>query len=284
MKLSKLLIGLLLVFVSCDDDNIIPLNANIIFETKAYDLDNNGNASDIRVDFITSDNSNVAEFRVMLIPNNSSIDVSTAQSLSPDRYLSITPSTSSTYSVNRLPASLLDVNGNAVANGITYISGVLVVGTGDVQLSTGAFSRDVLLEDRGIYSGRYITSSEGECTFIDGNTGSFRSAFDEKNFVDLTASMNDYDGEVRCPDCPGTRYFLQGRVDFTVVGTTISNYVWDWPTHLCGSSLCNIGVDLCAILEQGEGIIVDEVTLEIAVTNTDCTHTCTGTRFWTREG
>lgn len=87
---------------------------------------------------------------------------------------------------------------------------------------------------------------------------------------------------MRCPDCSLGN--LQGLVEFTVNGTTISNYIWNWPDRLCGNNNCNVFVDPCPQIEQGEGIIVDEVTLEIAVTRIDCVSECVGTQFYVREG
>lgn len=167
------MIGLLFVFFACNDDEVIPLTPDLVTETKLYDLGNNGDASDLRVDFKVNDNLNVAEYRVMILPSSIPIDVSVAQALSQSSYVSIAPSTGITYSVNRLPASLLDVNGNAVTNGTPYTSGVLAVGTGDVQLSSGAFSGRVVLADQGIYSGRYFPTAEGTCLLIDGSSAPF---------------------------------------------------------------------------------------------------------------
>jgi len=57
------------------------------------------------------------------------------------------------YSVNRLPASLIDVNENPVRNNTTYVAAILVVGKGNLQLSE--FSAPFSLLNQSIYNGFY---------------------------------------------------------------------------------------------------------------------------------
>jgi len=77
--------------------------------------------------------------------------------LSPSSYVSVSPTTLIQYSVKRLPSTLLDVNGITIANGNSYVVAILVVGTGDVQLSSGSFSASInLLDNQGIYNGDYV--------------------------------------------------------------------------------------------------------------------------------
>ena len=61
----------LLIFVggllACSEEEA-PLTPNLVTEVGAYDLGNNGDASDIRVDFMVSNNLNVEEYRIMVIP------------------------------------------------------------------------------------------------------------------------------------------------------------------------------------------------------------------------
>ena len=64
--------ALLLSACGTDDIPLLPLTENLVLQLKAYDLDNNGNASDIRVDFNVQNNLNVSEYRVMILPSASS--------------------------------------------------------------------------------------------------------------------------------------------------------------------------------------------------------------------
>jgi len=150
------LIGLLFVFIACDDDAIVlPLNDNIN-EVKAYDLDNNNNGSDIRVGFEVSSNLNVTEYRVMIVPSSSSNSFTedVASTVPQESYFSVSPQTDVLeYSINRLPASLLDVTGNQISNGIDYEVMLFVIGTGNQRISTE--SVEIMIIDQGIYNGNY---------------------------------------------------------------------------------------------------------------------------------
>ena len=73
MKQSLTILILIIELLSCDSaDPVLPLTPGLIEEIKAYDLDNNGNSSDLRLEFKVKDNLNVIEYRVMLIPLGSS--------------------------------------------------------------------------------------------------------------------------------------------------------------------------------------------------------------------
>ena len=132
------------------------MTADLVAEVNAFDLDNNGNVSDIRVDFIVENNLNVSEYRIMVIPTNSSssFNQDIAVSIPRDSYLFIDPISFETkYSESRLPSALLDVNGDLIVNGVEYVVAVLVEGTGNFQLSE--FSKPFTLLDQGIYVGYY---------------------------------------------------------------------------------------------------------------------------------
>jgi len=88
----------ILIFVvaglfSCGEDEVLPLTPDLVLEVHAFDLDNNGNSSDIRVDFEIKDNLNVIEYRIMVIPSNfsASFDEGNASSMPKASYLRIEP-------------------------------------------------------------------------------------------------------------------------------------------------------------------------------------------------
>ena len=127
------------MLTSCKDDEVLPLTPDLVTEVKAYDLDNNGNSSDIRVDFIVQDNTNVFEYRVMVIPSNTSslFTVSLASAIPESSYLDVNPESFKTsYSVNRLPSSFLDVNGNQIINETEYVAAVLIFGTATINFQS----------------------------------------------------------------------------------------------------------------------------------------------------
>jgi len=48
---SIIQVVVLILLFACDSDEITPLTPNLVIETKVYDFGNNGDASDLRVDF-----------------------------------------------------------------------------------------------------------------------------------------------------------------------------------------------------------------------------------------
>ena len=150
---------------SCSDDEGLPLTPELVSELRVYDLDNNGNSSDIRVDFEVLDNLNVSEYRVMLIPTSkiNSFDESIASSVPETGYFSLFPEIfKSEYSIKRLPPSLPDVTSAPIQNNREYVAAVLVLGTGNQQLS--AFSAPFKLKEQGIYTGTYWRKYDLNCT------------------------------------------------------------------------------------------------------------------------
>jgi len=157
--MNKYLLSLgiaIVLLTSCNPDDGLPLTPDLVTSVKSYDLDNNSNSSDIRVDFNVRDNNNVTEYRIMVVPSNisNSFDVGNALSLLEERYLEKEPEIfNNDYSITRLPSNLSDVNGDQIRNNLEYVVTVLVVGTGNHQLSE--FSRPLTLREQGIYSGEY---------------------------------------------------------------------------------------------------------------------------------
>ena len=110
----------------------------------------------------------------------------------------------------------------------------------------------------------------------------------EDTFLPLTPELVE---EIFTYDLDNNGNSSDIRVDFeivnnlNVVGTTLSNYTWDWSSHICSNSNCNVGIELCPRFEQGdEGTILDELILKIAFIYKDCISTCTGARIFVRQG
>ena len=123
-----------MVFSSCNQETEIVLTENLVEELHAYDLDNNGNASDIRVDFVVKDNLNVLEYRVMVVPEDQkdSFDESMADKVPRESYWEVYPEGFQfEYTVDRLPEDLLDINGNLISNDNDYRVFILTVGEDD---------------------------------------------------------------------------------------------------------------------------------------------------------
>jgi len=288
MKPSLAILILIIGLLSCDSaDPVLPLTPGLVSEIKRYDLDNNGNSSDIRMSFKVKDNLNVIEYRIMIMPSNqmNSIDEGMALSIPSVSYLRVEPQSFVVeHSFQRLSASLLDINGAQIQNDREYVIAVFVVGTGNHQLK--GFSTPFILKDQGIYVGRYwIGERNWSCN--GGPENSDRA--EGENVVDLTATGNNYSGIVECFRCPTAGAPIPDPMNFSVVGTTIQNYIWNWASQLCGNIQnlptvpCDHG-DPCPLLELGEGIIIDELVLEFYITSEDCISACVGTKFIIRQG
>jgi len=283
MKRSLVVLILTAGLLSCKDDEASLLTPKLVEKIKMYDLDNNGNASDIRLSFKVKDNLNVIAYRVMIIPSNqiNSFDEGMALSIPSTSYIEVAPESFKTeHSFHRLSSSLLDVNGAQIQNEVKYVAVVYVIGTGDQQLSE--FSTPLILEEQGIYSGRYfIGGSDVECT-LDTTAPSW--AADGTFFIDLRQAGEVYTGELKCPGCETGGGVSQGIVTFSVVGTTISDYVRVFPDAVCLSTLCDPEKP-CPINEEGTGNVIDELIIEIPFTLENCfDNICTGTNIFVRQG
>ena len=92
MKKYAIVFVLAAAFSSCSDDPPALLTPDLV-SVAAYDLANNGNASDIRVDFGVKDNLNVFEYRVMVVASASSgaFDEGIAESVPDESYFLVQP-------------------------------------------------------------------------------------------------------------------------------------------------------------------------------------------------
>jgi len=249
-KYNILLIVALLFVTSCKDNDPLPLTPDFVIEVKAYDLDNNGNGSDIRLDFEVENNLNVSEYRVMILQSKDSVflDLSIAQSIPRDNYLIIIPVPFETkYSISRMPADLSDVNGVQITNGFEYVVVILVEGLDDFQLS--GFSRPFTLLDRGIYSGVYeltlaVENYTVDLAIIEGVEGNYSGRmFGEDAVKDLGC------------DPPMEPFFDLGLIFFKVSENTISDFLWQ--------RKLSIPCEVIFVEQMGDGVIANETTLLI---------------------
>jgi len=104
--------------------------------TKMYDIGNNGNASDIRITFREPTfNSNIAYYKVCVAPTS---DIATITgdfilSLTSPKFVSATKGISGSFHTVDLTSTIQDVNGNAIANGISYNAIIQSVGLDGVS-------------------------------------------------------------------------------------------------------------------------------------------------------
>jgi len=270
---------------SCDGPKpSLPLTPDLVSKIKAYDLDNNGNSLDIRVDFVVQDNRNVEEYRIMIVPTSVSFGFNKdiAASIPPESYLEVLPrSFEVNYSLKRLPVGLLDVNGNPITNGNDYVAVLLVDGTDNQQIS--AFSGSFTLRDTNIYSGRYFYGYDKSCILPDSASFILKGSAEGSFFIDLIQSGAQLNGTMDCNNCGDGFGGASMRID--IDGTTITYYeLGTGGDFHCELSQYCAGVDKCVFQEGGSGTIMDELVFEMVITSVDCIRDCEGTVVFVRQG
>ena len=242
----------------CSDDPNPVLPSGLITELRAYDLDNNANASDLRVDFHVLTNQNVEEYRVMVMPSEDTLafDASIAAQISDDSYQGVIPNENFEldFSIHRLDADLLDVNGFGIANGLVYTVVVLIVAEDVSQLSH--FSRPFLVDELDVLSGEYIV-----------NDASVDSARIRSQALGRY-SGNLYGSSEPADYCDGSTLLDVGRFTFEVEGQTITNFVWEyryWTGN--GGHTVNPTCWVTTSSTQGSGEVDDELSFHINLTS-----------------
>ncbi|WP_433596121.1 stalk domain-containing protein [Lysinibacillus xylanilyticus] len=157
-----------------------------VSNVNASDVNDFGDGRDLQVSFNhASDESNINEYRIMVVPINSDFDPSKVSNIK-NNYTVVSTSGSSTTQV--LNATATDINGNSITNGTLYKVYVLSVGK---DSSTGTFtlsgaSNEIKLTNSGAVEA--VTNVNLSTT---GNTGTYediRISFDkvsnEKNVTE----------------------------------------------------------------------------------------------------
>ena len=290
-KVFTILLPSLLLLFACSEEEPKPLTPDLVTEVRAYDLGNNGDASDIRVDFVVQNSINVREFRILVLRANdsSSFDLDDARSVQETSFAEITAQPLiKEYSVNRLGNALLDVGAQPVQNDQIYVVAVLVEGIDDFQLSH--FTRPLVLIDRPIYSGEYegtaeysniITKPHPSCPPPATANGV------EQIRTTLTFVGIGYEGEIECVaqtcNSDGPEYY-EGTLSIgTIDGSAVTDLsliriatCGDEPVTIFapGCAPCAIGVDECNVQLLGtSGMLIDEVILELPLSGADCAST-----------
>ena len=264
----------IVLLTSCNENDvlILPLSEDLFTEIRVYDLDNNGNASDIRVDFEVLDNINVIEYRILVIPANINNDPFEANLLAipKSNYVEVNSKDSiNEYTINRLPASLLDINGDAIINEVEYIVLILAVGTGNTHLSFCC--RRITLKEQDIYNvvyqGDYILNIQ----LLDGLH--LDTTFILQTRTMISFQNGRYFGNAASPNMGSDL----GTFSFIITDKTISDFIWNQNidcNYLDPESCSNIMppdiVDPCPGVFTGQGTIEDEIRFIIEFTGEDC--------------
>jgi len=158
MKKAFQFLGLLTLTITsfqCAKEEI-PLNTDLVNSIRAIDIDNKSSAADIQIAFNIDDPSQVKDIRVLLIPADefSVFHSGKVKSLEDGQFHTIAVA-GSEYQI-QLPATLKDVNGEPIQNGIGYELTIALLVNSNWLLSS--ISDAILLKDENVLNGRYIGS------------------------------------------------------------------------------------------------------------------------------
>lgn len=140
---------------SCGKDSTFQLPPNVYSISKIYDIANNSNSSDLRVEvsFLASASlSDLLEVRLVIVKASKSFSQDQITTLSPTNYFSIPLSASPNQVIK--PIGTNDSDGDAVVNGTSYVVYVAILGKeGTRQLSN---SKAFTSADKPILAGDYV--------------------------------------------------------------------------------------------------------------------------------
>jgi len=220
MKLLSILVFIILV-TACSDKNE-PELVQRTTEISAFDVGNEGNSSDIRVNFGMEQIAGIGEFRILVIPSalSDEFEKGSALNLSSDSYTNVKITTTDlSYSV-RLSVKT-DVEGNPVTNNKEYVIKILMIGDKFNQLSL-IESNKITLTDQGIFNGYYEGFIEGR-SFIQGNCDNSISTAITAEFSAL--ANNSYNGyiKIKAFEFLCDAHLPDSDVSFTLEGDSILN-------------------------------------------------------------
>ncbi len=122
MKLKFLSLAIIFALISCDSSDGDEL-APVIFAPNGieqFDINNRGNASDIRVFFEFSQSiAHIKEFRIILVPEGKQTEVGNSSFLATSDRVQIVPAQQGEIKLT-LNASLKDLDGHNISNGTSY--------------------------------------------------------------------------------------------------------------------------------------------------------------------
>lgn len=159
-----------------DDASVPPISTPT--EIQAFDINNRGNASDIRVFFsFNSVVDHVKEYRIILIPEGSEAGVTLNDFLNENQQVQTVASRRGEVKVT-LTSGLKDLSGNNIVMGTSYLVGVAAIHNGDVDSSRFAISSATVSLAETELRDLYISNNESNSVvIIDEVTGEFIGDF-----------------------------------------------------------------------------------------------------------
>ncbi len=259
--MKKLLMILTILLLACskeDEEDLISENITI---TRVFDIGNNGNASDIRIEFEVLD-PNVGDFQIIVSKESSfgALNLELIQNLGDNQYLSVGTSSETEYR-EYLPASLLDSDGDSITNDVNYNIVIYTVESQKLSSPFEGFS----LKNESVINGEYIGlwndnlyTDFGISAVITGSGSTFRGDFYyTSNFTSCCGGQTD------------------GSISFQVVDGEILSFRYnqDLIDFMGG----------CPGLYNGSGEVVNDFDLLIDFEGEDCEGPHTGGKISLRK-
>ena len=152
---SFTLLSILFLVSACGDDPKFTFPAKVFTIDKAYDVGNNNDASDIRVNVSLEGSvnaSDIQEVRLIVVKTGKTISTTDLPNLAPGNFFSA--QSEDGVNVIKPTSSIKDSDGNSIVNGESYNVYVAAIGRDDaVSLSKSKF---LLLKNKPIYAGDYV--------------------------------------------------------------------------------------------------------------------------------
>ena len=244
---SILLLILSLIVYSCSEDHPAPGLSDNVYAIRVFDVGNNHNASDIRVDFLVENEKGISEYRIIVVKNDQrELSVGELEQLPTTAYNSFVPVAAAKSIV--LKENQRDRDGEVIVINQEY---VVVIYTPENKRLSGP-SLPFQLKDQSLL------------------VGEFRGLWNDNLYTDfaisavLTASGSSirgsfyYDGNfISC--CGGSD---DGEISFRLNDTSIENFVYNqdlvnfmggWPG-----------------LYSGSGELLDDFTIFVNFAGEDC--------------
>jgi hypothetical protein len=257
-------------FAGCGDDSsptpspTFEFPSNSVTLSKVYDINNNGSATDIRVDFKISKNEVLQKIEeVRLIVSKTTLTIDQAKALASDRYLTVSKPTDLSV-IGRFTTAIKDTEGSEIVNDVVYKVYVVLKNSNAYALSN---SLNITLKDKPIYAGQY------------------KGVWNDKIFPNFKVSMilhDDYTGDIFYSEnyvtcCPAGEK-NDAAAKFVISGTTITSFE-------AKQFLPNYAADGCPATYTATGTIPNEITLSLTgLAGTDCDgNHAPGTIVFTRQ-
>jgi hypothetical protein len=142
-----------------EDGNEFQLPDSLFVSDKIYDIGNNGNATDVRVEISVSPSINTADLidvRLVIVKASSTFGLNESRTLTTGNFFSA-PISSSAKQVIK-PGNIKDAEGNAVINGTAYKIYIVAIGKDNATQLSNAI--ELTLLDKPIFAGNYLGTWE----------------------------------------------------------------------------------------------------------------------------